>query len=145
VKIPGIEQMNKSGAFLVTDWTKRENIYFDSTCFRGTMVSRNGYKHTRDIQQTKTGYMIVDDVFGDGDYCDFKFRSPCDVKIDSQGFLLLDKGEPICRVITNGSVKVNKAYRSLYYLKKDEINCVTVRESITDKKCKMKFIIELLG
>lgn len=62
--------------------------------------------------------MITDDVIGDGEYCEFYFHTPCDVKIIATGFELYDEGQLICNITTDGDVEVNKVYRSLYYLKK---------------------------
>lgn len=143
VKVSGVEQMNKKGAFLVTDWTKREDVSFGNASFSGTMVSKNGYKHSRSIKKSELGYSIIDDVFGEGDYCDFYFHTPCEVKKTKTGFELYDEGQLLCNIETDGVIELKKAYRSLYYLKKDEINCISVREPMIDKKCSMKFNIIL--
>lgn len=143
VKIEGIEQMNKKGAFLVTNWTKRENVKFSNDSFSGTMVSQNGYEHTRTIKKTDYGYIVSDKVKADREYCVFLFHTPCDVKITSEGLKLFDKCELICTVLTTGTVDIKKSYRSLYYLKKEEINCITVRKSIQNDKCDIDFEIHL--
>ncbi|QSQ07961.1 hypothetical protein H0A61_00280 [Koleobacter methoxysyntrophicus] len=143
VKLPGIEQMNKIGPFLVTDWTKRGDVRYTKNSFWGAMISKNGYKHTRNIEKTEYGYMITDEVIGDRDYCEFYFHTPCEVKIDNGVFHLYNKGEIICSVNTEGNIEVKKAYRSLYYLRKDEINCVSVRYKMHDKKCIATFDIKL--
>lgn len=144
VMVQGKEQMKKNGPFLIYEWTSRRDVNYDKdVSFKGTMISKNGYEHTRSIEKTELGYMITDDVIGDGEYCEFHFHTPCDVKIIETGFELYNECQLICNVTTNGVVELKKAYRSLYYLKEDEINCVSVRGSMTEKKCSMKFNIEL--
>ena len=146
VKIAGIEQMNKRGAFLVYDWTSRKNIKYDANVFSGTMVSRNGYSHKRQIFKTEWGYKIEDVVNGKGEYCEFYFHTPCEVRVVPGGFELLWEGKTICTIRnSDGDIEVKKAYRSLYYLQKEEINCVVIRCNINDKKCIMNFNIVLLN
>lgn len=141
--IQGKEQMKKHGPFLIYDWTRCENVEHSNDHFIGTMISKNGYTHTRSIEKHDRGYLITDDVRGEGECCEFCFHTPCDVKRTSKGFDLYFDGEFICSVTTNGPVEMKKAYRSLYYLKKEDIRCVIVRGILTDKKCRMKFDIEL--
>jgi hypothetical protein len=145
VKVSGIEQMNKKGAFLVTDWTKRKDISYEATSFRGTMVSKNGYEHTRSIKKSELGYTIIDDVIGNGENCEFYFHTPCEVKKVVTGFELYNKGQLICSIKTDGEIKVKKSYRSVFYLRREEINCVSVRTSMNDKKCSMKFNINIIN
>ncbi|MBS4223350.1 heparinase II/III domain-containing protein [Lederbergia citrea] len=143
VKVNGVEQMNKKGAFLVTNWSKCKDVTFTHNSFRGTMISKNGYQHTRTIKKNKLGYSITDNIMGDGEFCEFYFHTPCDVKRNSSGFELYHEGDIICSVTTKGDVEVRKAYKSLYYLKKEEISCVTVKDIMSDNNCSMKFDIEL--
>src|SRR5690625_2968544 len=97
VKIPGVEQMNKRGTFLVTDWTKRKYVDFDNTSFKGTMVSKNGYKHARLIEKDDQGYLITDEIDCEGKYVDFLFHTPCEVEIGSNYFTLYHEGNSICK------------------------------------------------
>ena len=79
-------------------------------------------------------------------YCEFYFHSPCEVKIIHEGFELLDKDAVICKVeVSGGEIVINKVYRSLYYLKKEEINCVSVRCNMNNKKCSIEFDIRLIS
>ncbi|MEC5423403.1 heparinase II/III family protein [Virgibacillus sp. C22-A2] len=143
VKFDNKEQMTKKGAFLTLDWSRAKNIKSSSGQFKGTMISKNGYKHTRNIEKTDVGYSIVDEVFGDGEFCEFYFHTPFEVKIISTGFELYDESQLLCSITTDGDIVVKKAYRSLYYLRRDEINCVIVRGGIFEKKCSKKFNIDL--
>ncbi|MBA1334152.1 MAG: hypothetical protein HPY66_1636 [Firmicutes bacterium] len=142
-KLFGVEQMNKKGAFLVTDWPKRVNVKHNTWSFSGTMISKNGYMHRRDINKANNGYLITDEVVGNSDYCEFYFHTPCEVKTHTGGFQLFKDDKSICVVKTSGDIKIEKVYRSLYYLRKEEINCVCVRYKVINKKCIAKFNIEL--
>jgi hypothetical protein len=145
VKVDGVEQMNKVGAFLVTNWTKRKDVEYTEERFKGTMISSNGYKHTRSIEKTQKGYSISDDVFvfGDVEYGEFIFHTPCEVRIIETGVELYEKGRIICTIKTDKDVEVKRSYRSLYYLKKEEVNCIHVKCSMPKGKCSMQFDIEL--
>jgi hypothetical protein len=146
VKVVNKEQMKKHGPFLIYDWTSSRDVIHNSNSFSGTMVSKNGYKHTRDIKITSWGYKISDKVSGNDNYCEFYFHSPCEVKIIHEGFELLDKDAVICKVeVSGGEIVINKVYRSLYYLKKEEINCVSVRCNMNNKKCSIEFDIRLIS
>lgn len=144
VKIPGIDQMDKRGAFLVTRWTMSKDIKYDKKSFTGTMVSKNGYEHTRSIIQVTNGYEILDQVKYDGEKCEFYFHTPCDVRIISGGFQLINKGKLICEITTTDAedICVTNAFRSLYYLKKEKINCVIAKCKIIDGKCNIRFDIK---
>ncbi|MFZ3577509.1 heparinase II/III domain-containing protein [Virgibacillus sp. DJP39] len=145
VKIQGKEQMKKHGPFLIYDWTKRVNVKHSDGSFKGTMTSQNGYQHTRRITKNSSGYLVIDEVIGDGEYCDFNFHTPCEVKKVATGFELYYKDQIICNVKTDGEITVSKVYRSLYYLKKEAINCVSIRVYMARNKCSMKFNLELIG
>jgi hypothetical protein len=146
VKVDNKEQMKKRGPFLIYDWTSTKDVNHDSDCFSGTMVSKNGYIHIRDIKKTIWGYEISDTVSGNAGYCKFYFHTPFEVKIVQEGFELLDKDVVICKVaVDSQDVVINKAYRSLYYLRKEEINCVSVKCNMNNKKCNMKFDIRLIS
>lgn len=143
VKVSDVEQMNKNGAFLVTNWTKRKDVTYDGEDFSGTMESKNGYKHKRGIKATEHGYMVYDEVYGNVNYCDFNFHTPCEVNINDLGFQLMDNDKIICSIRTSGDIKVKKTYRSLYYLQIDEMNCISVKYKMKNKKCEANFNIIL--
>lgn len=146
VKLAGVEQMNKRGAFMVLDWIVREDVMHNGNDFSGTMISKNGYKHKRTINKTSQGYVILDEVNGNGEYCEFYFHTPCEAKLIPGGFELLDKGSLICVIKANSKdIVVKKAYRSVFYLKDEEISCVTVGCSMIDNKCSVVFDVKLAG
>ncbi len=145
VKVKDLQQMNRSGAFLVYDWTSSSNVKYDNNSFSGTMKSKNGYTHTRKIVKTQYGYEIEDNVKADSNECSFLFHTLCDVKVNSHGFELFKAGKKLCIVKMDfDAIKIHKAYRSLYYLKKDEINRICVIYKIINKECNMKISIVLV-
>jgi hypothetical protein len=128
--VHGKEQMEKHGPFLMYDWTSAKNVRHELQRFSGTMISKNGYAHTRSVEKTKSGYLVSDEVKGNGDCCSFKFHSPCEVRINDNGFDLYHKAKLICSVRTAGEIKVDKSYGSLYYLQKDEVNSISVNYNL---------------
>lgn len=144
VKVQGSEQMESYSNFMVYKWTSHKNVNFTEDIFFGTMISKNGYKHTRKIIKTEQGFVINDEVSGSGDCCSLLFHTPYEVRLISDGFEVFDEGKMLCFVKTEEpmNVVVQKAYRSLYYLKKEEINCVVVKRSM-NKVCNFRFDIIL--
>jgi len=144
VKVSGLEQMNQYGAFFIYNWFECRNVTHDDSSFSGTMVSKNGYEHTRRITKTKDGYVISDEVVGKGDSCSLLFHTPYEVNIVSDGFEIYDADEKLCHVkISSGIIKVHDSYRSLYYLKKDLVNCIVVNKSLINNKSYFECTIEL--
>nr|WP_315362825.1 heparinase II/III family protein [Cytobacillus firmus] len=141
--ILGKEQMKKRGPFLIYDWTKCEKAEHADDSFIGVMKSKNDYSHTRSINKIEHGYLITDYVVGDGETCEFYFHTPCDVAKVEGGFELYKNSKLICSINTPGEIEIIKAYRSLYYLRKEEINCVIVKGNMFEEKCSMKFLIDL--
>lgn len=146
MRVDGKEQMKKHGPFMVYDWTSAKDVKFTKSSFSGTMVSKNGYEHTRTISKTEQGYVVEDEVNGNGEYCEFYFHTPCEVREVPGGFELLEKDVVISTIeMDGGDIVIKKPYRSLYYLKKEEINCVSVRCSMSNKQYSMKFNIRLIS
>ncbi|MZQ74571.1 MAG: hypothetical protein GT589_00235 [Peptoclostridium sp.] len=143
VKLPGIEQMNKRGAFLVTDWTKQDSAFHSDSEFKGKMESKNGYSHERIIRTFKKSYLIEDWVKGESKTCDFIFHTPCEVKIKENGFVLFMDNNEIVSVKTEGDISIIESYRSLYYLRKEKINRVQVTQEVNNGICNAKFEITL--
>lgn len=144
VKLKGVEQMESYSNFLIYKWANARNVKHTKNSFSGTMISKNGYEHTRQIVNTECGYEILDEVLGDREYCEFYFHTPYEVKVAENGFEVWESGEMVCAaVVETGDIETRKFYRSLYYLKKEEINCVVVRCGMKNKKCNIKFKIAL--
>lgn len=66
------------------------------------------------------------------------------MRVTQAGFEILDKDKLLCIVYTKGVVNVAKSYRSLYYLRKEQINRVSVVSRMIDGKCVMEFDIKLI-
>lgn len=143
VKLPRTEQMNKKGAFLVTDWSKSKDITFTSSMFKGTMQSKNNYSHERIINKTSKGYFIEDNVKGLGKSCDFIFHTPCDIQVKDNGINLLMNNELLASLEIEGNISITETYRSLYYLKKDKINRIVVTKKMDNNICNSKTKISL--
>ncbi len=143
VKLPEVEQMNKRGAFLITDWTKREFAVHSDNEFKGKVKSQNGYSHERKISRLKSGYLIDDMVQGESGTCIFIFHTPCEVKIKDEGFILLSNNKEIAYVKIKGDINIVESYRSLYYLRKEIINRVQVTQVFNDGICNAKYEIIL--
>lgn len=143
VKVSDIEQMNKQGAFLVTDWTKRSRVNHTEEFFEGKVTSKNGYSHYRNIRIIDCGYLIKDNVYSNADTCEFIFHTPCDVRIDKNGFNLYLNDWQIATVIIEGEVELSETYRSLYYLKKEKIICISITHKMIEDECNLKYKIVL--
>ncbi len=143
LKLDKKEQMNKRGTFFVADWSKARDISFSDGYFKGTMVSKNGYSHRREIVREDFGYRLIDEVSGSGSKFDLIFHTPLDVELIDGGFKLYSGEDLICQVETQGSVRLEKAYRSLYYLKKEEINRIVVECEVGTEKTRVENTIKL--
>lgn len=143
VKVNGVDQMNKRGAFFVTDWSMSEKVECMKDSFTGTMVSKNGYKHKRDIKLVENGYTINDEVTGNGEFCEFNFHTPYDVIKRTDKIQIFNNEQLICELIIDGNVKVSHSYRSLYYYRKEVIKCISITRKFKNKKCTNSVTIQL--
>lgn len=124
VTVNGRSQMNTHGPFMIYDWTKRELIHLDNTSFEGKTISQNGYAHVRQIKQVGTSYEITDNV--DQEFI-LKFHTPCDVRLENGKALLSYKGNLLCMIQSEGSIKLEESSRSLFYLRQDSTTCLSIR------------------
>lgn len=122
-QVDGKTQMGLYGPFMIYDWTKRKLGRCDSESFEAKCISSNGYTHVRKIKRSGTSYKVIDNVSTDYHVL---FHTPCDVKCTGKVIVLSWKGTKICRIETSGKVKLLKSNRSLYYLKREEINCLSI-------------------
>lgn len=144
VQVENREQMNKYGPFLIYNWIKSENVVFDKNTFKGTMISKNGYKHTRSIKYINKSYIIKDEIETKSEYCNFYFHTPLNVILERNEIKLFDEQENIATmIISKGEVSISKEYRSLYYLKKEEINCICIKVILENNRCNNMFIVRL--
>lgn len=149
VKVANLEQMNKRGAFMLCGWTKRENVEWSENSFKGTMVSKNGYRHQRQVVATEAGFEIADEVgakWRDGiSTVDILFHTPCEVVKTDEGMKLSYQGKAICTLITDGSdVAIEDVERSLYYLKSDPIKLIKISTNTLNGSSKIKIKIKTM-
>jgi hypothetical protein len=137
------EQMNKKGPFLVYDWSKAKNVRHADTMFSGTMLSKNGYEHTRNIRLFDNSYEIIDLICGNGDTCYLRFHTPCQINKRKNNIELLKDGNVVAVFESDGDIEIKKSYRSLYYLKKEEIYEIVISKKINNSLCSFKTIVGL--
>lgn len=130
VMVDNKEQMKKYGPFLVYDWTHANDIEFNSNKFRGTMISKNGYSHTREISKNRNSYIIEDVVVGNFKNIEVLFNTPCEIVRKEYGLDLIQGGASIAKIITDDEIEIRESYRSLYYMKKEKINQIVIKKSI---------------
>lgn len=116
-------QMNTFGSFMVYGRPKRELVQYNDNFFSGKMISSNGYTHTREIKQIGETYEITDKANND---CRVLFHTPCDVRLENGSALLSKNGKALCMIQSTGEIEVQHTERSLYYLKKDKTNCLSI-------------------
>jgi hypothetical protein len=126
VKIDEKEQMKKHGPFLIYDWAYSKDVEFSNNHFEGTMISKNGYSHTRRINKDLNGYVVEDGVEGDLENFKILLHTPCEIEKKEYGLDLLFSENVVAKILTNDEVIIKKCYRSLYYLKKEQINEIII-------------------
>lgn len=127
VKVDGKEQMGKIGHFLIYNWSHARDVFFNEDYIKGTMLSKNGYLHTRIIRKSLEGYTVEDTVKGKFENVEVLFHTPCDVKRKEYGLDLLHQEQLIAKILTNGELEITESYRSLYYMTKDKINEIIIK------------------
>jgi len=132
-------QMDTQGPFLIYNWSERRLGAVSENRFEGTVVSKNGYSHTRRIDKSSSGYVIEDYV--DMDYS-VMFHTPCGVRLDGRKKVVLSwNGKTICTITTDGTLNLEKTKRSLYYLRIEDTNCIVIKGR-ADQKIKTMIKIE---
>ena len=122
--VENVSQMNTNGKFMIYDWTKRKLYKYSNTYFLGEMKSVNGYRHIREVKSSNSKYVIKDKL--NKDYS-VSFHTPCDVSISDGKAVLSMNGNTVCVIESNGQMELKKSYRSLFYLKQEEIECLSIR------------------
>lgn len=126
------EQMNTYGPFLTYDWSESKLGICNNDQFEGTMISKNGYKHTRKVEKKNNSYIITDFVDGNEDY-QILFHTPCDVSLNANEATLLLDGKVLCVIKSTGQLQVSESKRSLYYLQAEDVNRVSITTPLTDR------------
>lgn len=140
VQITGVRQMNTYGPFMIYDWTHSKIERCGKNIFEGKMISKNGYEHMRRIQCEENTFVIRDVVSTNGDWR-VLFHTPCKVKVRETTVILFVDGVALCRLETDGKIKIEKSKRSLLYLNAEEINCISIHGSIDKKEIQTKIKI----
>ena len=124
--VDGVLQMSAKGPFLLYNWPERKPVKTDDVGFSGGMVSKNGYTHLRDVKKTDAVFEIRDRV--DRDFI-VRFHTPCSVRKEENGVVLSYGGKDLCTVRSSGVIDLSEAERSIYYLRLEKINCLSIRGS----------------
>ena len=140
VKVDNKEQMKKHGPFLIYDWTSVKDVEFGMGHFKGTMISKNGYSHTRIINKIVEGYTVEDLVAGNFKDAIILFHTPCEIKRKEYGLDLLYNKKLIAKVQTDDEIEISEGYRSLHYLKKEVLNLFVLRKS-SNGSAKIKIVL----
>lgn len=141
VKLDNLEQMNKKGAFFIYDWSLSKHIEFNDNYFRGTMYSKNNYRHTRKVTRSDNGYIIEDKVTSNKDNFELVFHTPCKIFVKNKSLELFTDNKMIAKIHFDGAVTLDKGYRSLYYMQIEEIHQIIIKN---ESKTRTKTVIELV-
>lgn len=135
VKIAGVEQMNKRGAFMTYNRTQRRDLEISENEFSGKMKSKNGYTHRRHIVNRINGYDIYDTLTAATDK-DFELllHTPCEVRCDNGLIKLYDGERHILTVKASLDFEVRSGIRSVRYLSEESVSVICFKGRISDKK-----------
>lgn len=137
VTVCNIEPMKSYGHFLTYDWTESWLGICNEEQFEGTMVSKNGYTHSRKVEKKNNSYIIKDFVDSNEEY-QILFHTPCDVSLNANEATLLKVGKVVCKIRTTGKLQISESKRSLYYLQEESIRCIMISEAYSEKTDKNK-------
>lgn len=126
VKADALEQMATHGPFLVYDWSRRTLGSCGDDCIEGTMRSQKGYTHTRRVEKTDFGFRITDTVTGAAVRAKLLYHTPLTATCDGNTAVLFGDGRTMCRIKGSGPVRAEQASRSLYYLRTEQITCLSM-------------------
>lgn len=150
VKVDNKDQMNKHGHFWIYDWSSIKDVIFSENHFKGTMISKNGYLHTRSIKITMDGYQIDDIVITtkEGKHCYFNFHTPYNCEMIGNKVVIKDYNNlEMCRLSFYGdieSVELIEKFQSLYYLSLEKITCISIKAPILNNQCVIKSEIKMI-
>ena len=119
-------QMNSSGAFMVYDWTERKKADAGEDFFEGVVKSKNGYVHHRRVEKKEQGFCIKDSVRGNCSTIKILFHTLCEVEIEGKQAKLSMGGRHLCTLRSTGILQVDRSKRSLYYLKEEDVNVISI-------------------
>lgn len=138
ITVNGVSQMNLGGPFLIYDWTKQKLGQCDDNFFEGTILSSNGYIHNRKVRYKDNEYEITDKV--DKDFV-VLFHTPYEVILNNNNEANIKcNNKLLCTIRSSGTIINRINERSLYYLKKENTNCLVIKGQAGNK---IKTIIEI--
>lgn len=132
VVVTGTHQMNGYGPFMIYDWTRREFVKSNDNSFEGKIISKNGYSHIRRVNLSEGMYEITDFVDKAYSVC---FHTVCEVSLEDGKAILSYGGKRLCELSSTGRVDLLGSERSLYYLRKENTNCILIGNK-NEKKIK---------
>lgn len=132
VQLEGTEQMNHWGAFLTTNWSRAVDIAITDSMFCGTMISQNGYSHTRQVVKTAAGYQIRDTICSrrEQQFCRLFFHTGCSCEIKGHSVVMDGK---YMLIVDQGDISLEHSEISRYYLKKEQATCIVVQVPMIQK------------
>lgn len=120
---PNVDQMNKHGAFMVYNWTERKTFASNEHMLSAEIVSKNGYRHYRELAETSNGFSLTDRIESSKqENVELFFHTPCEVLVENEIVYLIKNGYKVCSIQSSIIPKVESGYRSLYYLQKEKCN-----------------------
>lgn len=135
-------QMSVRPPFLLYNWPKRVCVRKTDNSIQAKVKFHSGYIHERIIGRDEYGYVIEDKVTGcDTDEFCLRFHTVCEVETENDKIRLSLDGKPICYIKINAEYEISCVERSLYYMKKNWIYCISVRKN-DDEEIITKIMME---
>lgn len=124
-KVYNKEQMRKKGPFFIYGWSKATHVKFSKNSFIGVMESKNGYTHIRRLTKLDNGFVVCDYI-NENRY-HIIFHTPCQIMVNIDTLILLNQDKILAKIhIKDAEIKIKPAYRSVYYLKKEDIKEICI-------------------
>lgn len=143
VSVINKEQMKRKPPFMLYDWPGCKVMSKTENNFLGVMKSKNGYEHKRNIKYENSQISIIDEVASvENDGFEVLFHTPYKIVNEQNVYYVVDGEEKLVEIMTTGKVSVKKTYRSLYYLKLEEIQCICLSTQGTKIETKIKVLGE---
>lgn len=135
-------QMSIRPPFLLYDWPKRLNVTKSDDLLQARMSFKSGYIHERTIRRKKREYIIEDSISecNDSEFC-VNFHTVCDVEVEDHKIQLSYNDKIICHMYIDAEFEVVPVERSLFYMQKDMIHCISIRKN-GNKKVITRIVME---
>ena len=124
-KLLGTEQMDKKGAFLVYNRTKRCSYRLSEGEFIGKMQSKHGYVHERHIKKRWDGFDVYDTLTAaEGDNFELILHTPCTVACEGKQIKLFSENKHILTIEGTLDYEIREGIRSIYYLSNEPVSLI---------------------